>query len=306
MGAEKSRLFTILYLLLERKAVTAEELSQRLEVSVRTIYRDIDSLSAAGIPVYSTRGRGGGIRLLPGFSLDKTMLTQADQDDILTALRGFRSSLGEAGDSADDLLQRLSGLFQRERADWIDVDFSPWGGTDQRQKFQLLKQAIWEHRVIIFLYYNARGERSCRRARPLKLWYKGNAWYLSAFCLERQRVRTFKICRMQRLELTKEHFDLQETEHLEQESPYSGEEPPTVHLKLWFAPSAAYRLYDTFSPEEIHPVEDGSFTVDTTFPEDRWVYGFLLSFGPEVKVISPLSIQQALVRMARQLIALYL
>ena len=301
MGVEKGRLFTILYILLERESVTAEELSRRLEVSVRTIYRDIDSLSAAGIPVYSARGKGGGIRLLPGFSLDRAMLTRTDQDEILTAIRGLRSSLGEDGSS--DLLQRLSGLFQRERADWIDVDFSPWGGEDQRPKFQLLKQAILDRRVITFLYYNARGERHSRRAQPFKLWFKGSAWYLSAFCLERQSVRTFKICRIQQLELTEEFFDASRT--AVQEAPDSRSQLPAVQLELWFAPSVAYRLYETFSPEEISVNQDGSFSVRAAFPEDRWVYGFLLSFGPEVKVLSPVHIQRILAQMARQLLAYY-
>ena len=86
---KNSRLFEILYLLMEKRSITAGELAERLEVSERTIYRDIDALSAAGIPVFTQKGQGGGIRLMEQFILDKALLSQAQQDEILFALQAL-------------------------------------------------------------------------------------------------------------------------------------------------------------------------------------------------------------------------
>ena len=93
---KNSRLFEILYLLVEKRAVTAGELARRLEVSERTIYRDVDALSAAGIPVFTQKGQGGGIRLMDQFVLDKALLSQAQQDEILFALQAVLATGGAA------------------------------------------------------------------------------------------------------------------------------------------------------------------------------------------------------------------
>ena len=121
---KNSRLFEILYLLVEKRALTAGELAKRLEVSERTIYRDIDALSAAGIPVFTQKGQGGGIRLMDQFILDRTLLSQADQDEILFALQ---ATLATGGGTEGDTLARLSALFRRKGTDWLEVDFTGWG-----------------------------------------------------------------------------------------------------------------------------------------------------------------------------------
>ncbi len=121
---QTSRLFQIVYLLMERESVTARELARRFEVSERTIYRDVDALSAAGVPVYAARGRGGGIRLLPGFSLSRALLSPREQEQILAGLQSLQAS---GGMENGPLLQQLSAVFSRPQVDWIDVDFTRWG-----------------------------------------------------------------------------------------------------------------------------------------------------------------------------------
>lgn len=86
-----SRLFEIVYLLLDKKCITAQELADRFEVSARTIYRDIDTLSQAGIPVFASRGKGGGIRLMDNFILNKSVLSKEEQSSILSALHGMNA-----------------------------------------------------------------------------------------------------------------------------------------------------------------------------------------------------------------------
>ena len=132
---KNSRLFEILYLLVERRALTAGELAQRLEVSERTIYRDIDALSAAGIPVYTQKGQGGGIRLMDQFVLDRALLSQRQQDEILFALQAV---LAAGGGEGEETLARLSSLFHREGRDWLEVDFTGWGKYAARRNRRVL------------------------------------------------------------------------------------------------------------------------------------------------------------------------
>ena len=145
---KNSRLFEILYLLVERRALTAGELAQRLEVSERTIYRDIDALSAAGIPVYTQKGQGGGIRLMDQFVLDRALLSQRQQDEILFALQAV---LAAGSGEGEETLARLSSLFQREGRDWLEVDFTGWGsGPEEQESFRRMKEAILTRRPLSF------------------------------------------------------------------------------------------------------------------------------------------------------------
>jgi predicted DNA-binding transcriptional regulator YafY len=118
-----NRLFEIIYILLQKRSVSAKELSDHLGVSVRTIYRDIDVLSLAGIPVYTEQGKGGGISILPDFVLNKSLLSEQDQSEILTALQGL-SNVKTA--ETDRVLEKLSAIFNKTAVHWLEVDFSDW------------------------------------------------------------------------------------------------------------------------------------------------------------------------------------
>lgn len=175
-----NRLFQIIYLLLERGEMTASQLAERFEVSTRTIYRDVEALSQAGIPIYSTKGRGGGLGLLPGFVLDKSLLTKEEQNDILFALQSLQAT---GGTDSQEILSRLGSLFGDSAANWIDVDFSSWGsGPVERERFALLRQAIVGRRVLQFSYCGMSGQRTQRRVEPVKLRFKYGSWYLQGYC----------------------------------------------------------------------------------------------------------------------------
>lgn len=296
---QANRLFQIVYLLLERGTVTAEELAERFEVTRRTIYRDVDALSSAGIPVYCVKGRGGGVRLLPDFVLNKSVLTEGEQNEILFALQSLRATnAAEIG----PVLSRLSGLFRRESGDWIDVDFSRWGsGEAERQVFGLLKTAILEQRTAHFFYHSTSGERSERQVEPVKLCFKNSAWYLQAYCLERREFRTFKICRMDGVELTEDRFDRRLPPPIDPSEADSG---PMFEMELWFSERVAYRVCDEFGREAIQRAP-GGFRVRCRFPADRWVYGYLLSYGPDIRILSPPEARQALRAFAEQVAGLY-
>ena len=292
-----NRLFQIVYLLMERGNVTAKELAKRFEVTQRTIYRDIDALSAAGIPVYCVKGRSGGIRLLPDFVLSKSLLTEGEQNEILFALQSVKATnAAEIG----PVLSRLSGLFRRESSDWIEVDFSRWGsGAGEREVFSLLKTRILEQRAVRFLYFSSSGQKTERLAEPAKLQFKNNAWYLQAFCREKKAYRTFKISRMEQVGLTDERFERRlPVPPLEPEQAYCG---PLAEMELWFSEKVAYRLYDEFDRKDLKRIP-GGFLVRCTLPADRDMIGYLLSYGQEVRILSPPKARETLREMAEAVV----
>lgn len=282
-----SRLFEIVYILLDKKAVTARELADHFEVSVRTIYRDIDALSSAGVPVYANQGKGGGITLLDDFVLNKSVLSEQEQNDILVALQNLSATRYP---NIDFVLSRLSSLFKKKDLNWIEVDFSPWGSDEKhRKKFDLLKMAIVSNRVIMFDYFSKSGLKSSRRAEPVKLIFKDRAWYLIAFCCERKAYRTFRITRMSNVQVTDDVFDKKPPE--EQLSGFdNAPSEGSINLQLKISPVGAYRVYDDFYEEDITLNEDGSFTITTSMPGGDWIYNYLLSFGPILEEIKPQSL----------------
>lgn len=191
---QESRLFRIIYYLLDKGKSTAPELAEKFEVSVRTIYRDIDIISSMGIPVYAMQGKGGGITLLDNFVLDKSLLSTREKEQILMALQGI---IVTEPNNSDELLTKLGSLFQTKNTNWIEVDFSNWVKRNPSQDiFQLMKSAIFSRNVISFQYFSSNRESTKRRVEPLKLVFKSKDWYLYGFCLIRNDYRFFKLTRI--------------------------------------------------------------------------------------------------------------
>lgn len=281
-----SRLFEIVILLLDRETATAAELAGHFGVSSRTIYRDIEALSQAGIPVYATQGKNGGIRLMESYVMKKSLLSREEQSEIEAALQSLNAVGATQGEG---LLAKWRALFGKGGGDWVSVDFSDWSQLRQRE-LMLIKEAILQRKVLRFTYYGSTGERTEREAEPLQLWFKSRAWYVRAFCRLRGQERLFKLTRMKEVRLSGEDFVRRErAEPLP--AAEGGPPVPAVVLRLWIDGSQAYRVYDEFDESQINRQPDGHFLVSTAYPEDEWVYGFLLSFGPYLKVLSPARIR---------------
>ena len=290
---QESRLFRILYYLLDKGHATAPELAEKFEVSVRTIYRDVDAISSAGIPIYVTTGRNGGIQFLDDYVLNKTFFSDSEKLEILS---GLQSLSAVQYPEADTVLKKLGAIFQVGLTDWIDVDFSRWGSSAESENrlFRQLKQAILENCEIIFDYYNSTGDGSKRNVYPYKLIYKDKAWYLFAFCLSRNKNRLFRLSRIKNLFLTEVHFE-RKTDICQYNSvfPIPEEIGNLIDLELEFTLDVGYRLFDTLDDTAIIKHENG-YTVKLTLPENNWLYDFLMSFGDKVTIVRPKSIRQIL------------
>ncbi len=294
-----NRLFEIIYILLEKKTVTAKELAEHFGVSIRTIYRDIDVLSTANIPVYTNLGKGGGISLLEDFVLNKSLLTEEEQNQILFALQSMEKMSYQ---SEQKVLEKMSMIFQKSKANWIEVDLSSWGnGEERKQNFQLIEKAVLKRNVLEFVYYNSNGEKRKRQAEPLQIYFKSKDWYLKAFAREKQDYRLFKITRMKEIKILEETFEREVPEMLEKEPHFR-----IIKLVLEISQKQAYRVYDEFEEKQITKTPNGDFLVKVEFPETDWVYSYILSFGEDAKVIFPEFVKNKIKRKLRRSLGNYL
>ena len=283
---QESRLFRIVYYLLENGKATAPELAQKFEVSVRTIYRDIDAISSAGIPIYAAQGKGGGISILSDYTLEKSFLSEQEREPILMALQGIMATTGK---TSDELLTKLSGLFQMKYTKWIEVDFSDWvQGKPQQNTFDLIKNAIFQKKVISFCYFNSKGNNSKRNARPICLVFKSKDWYLYAFCLLRNDYRFFKLTRIRQVEMLSDTFT-QDFTPIKIEKQIHIEK--TITVKLKFDRRIAFRVYDEFT-DNITEDTQGNLYVQVNFPDNEILYSYLLSFAEYVEVLEPQCIRK--------------
>ena len=293
-----NRLFEIVYLLMDKKNMTAYELASHFEVSKRTILRDIDTLTMAGIPIYTMQGKGGGISIQDKFILNKTVITENEQQQILFALQGMTATQHIETES---ILSRLKSLFEKADSDWIEVDFSRWGNNaTDRAKFDSLKNALLNERAISFSYSSSCGETTDRKVYPLKLVFKSKSWYLQAFCLLKNDYRTFKISRMMNVKMLTDTFDNRAFPTPEIEPP-EYQSPHLIEVKLYFEPHVAYRVYDEFDEQHITKNEDGSFIVTMSLPNDYWLYDYILSFGAAIEVLEPQIVRDEILRQTEKI-----
>lgn len=277
-----NRLFEIVYILLDKKLVTAKELAEHFEVSTRTIYRDVETLSGAGIPIYMSKGKGGGITLLPEYVLNKAYLTNQEKEDILSSLNALKTV---GFDKKNATLNKFENLFGNRDTNWIEVDFGMWSdGEKEADLFSKIKNSILHRQVIRFHYISIKGENLLREIEPIKLIFKGMAWYIYGFCRLRMDYRFFKLKRIRELEVLNESFPMHQvnkmTEHTN--SKYNA---PEIKIKIKVAKIAAFRALDDYENCQIQP--DGSIIVELCLRDEDWVIDHFLSYGENLEVLEP-------------------
>ena len=290
-----NRLFEIIYLLLDKEKVTAKELAEHFEVSTRTVYRDIEDISAGGIPIYMSKGKNGGISLLPGYVLDRTVLSEEEKTDILSALQSL-NALDKS--SVEETLSKLSSFFGDNIQGYYEIDLNDWGNSIKEQ-FEKSKQAILSKKLLSFEYLSSLNKRSKRIVEPYKLWFKEKNWYLKAYCLNKNAMRIFRFSRMREVEILEEKFEprtLNLINNNEYQTPCRATE---VVMKV--DSDMEYRVLDEFFDKDVVQNKDGSFTVRMNYVEDAWLYGYILSFGSSAKVLSPPELQNTIQKILQKM-----
>jgi predicted DNA-binding transcriptional regulator YafY len=307
------RLLSIIILLLNRRMVQAKDLAEQFEVSIRTIYRDIEAINRAGIPIITYQGTNGGIGIAEGYRLERNVLTNDELVDIVTALRSIATSYGDKQHIR--LMEKINSVVPsshseefHSRTNRMLIDFSPWDGTKRLQsKLQLLKEAVDNCIISKFIYSNAQGEVSQRKVEPYTLILKGREWYLQAYCLEKEQFRLFKLKRMKELEIDPQTaFNRRELPTQDFTKTSSTCNTAMVEeIVLHFHHDARHLAEELFGIEELLPMEDGGWQVKKAYPEDEWLYRFILGFGHQVEVLKPAHLREIIASRAEKVTKIY-
>ncbi len=297
------RLIQIIFLLLSHESITAKALAEEFGVSTRTIYRDINILSVAGIPITSQKGYGGGLSLLEGFSLDKSYFTRAEQSNIIKALQILKSSNYP---DADKTLSKVAGLFSHTlQSQWLEIDFSYWGSPEkERNNITALERAVINKYVITFTYFNSELTITSQIVEPLKLIFKSHAWYLIGHSRRKNAIRTYKMSRIRDIRITDQLFDRQLPADFSLTPAYK-EEYNIPMFKLHFSEKIAYKVYDEFQEQYIKKLDDGTLEVTFRYQLSDWTFLYLLSFGEYVEIIEPVEARTILKEKAQKILSMY-
>lgn len=304
------RMLSITVMMLNRDRVTARELAEKFEVSIRTIYRDLQAIDQAGIPITSYSGNRGGYGIMDTFRIDRQYLTFDDIVSMVTTLRGINSTLENrkldlAIEKITNLIPKIKNDDFQEYSRKVVVDILPLGYTHrQKARIKDVHRAVIAQRLIELEYSNAKGECSRRTVEPLTLVFKGYAWYLFAYCRLKSDYRLFRLSRMREVTILSESFDRKPRSY-EDAFWTDPDSIRMVHLSLLFSREVRVQVEDYFEPEQIQYSEDGSMHVEVDFPEDAWVYSLILGFGEHVKVLSPPHIQKIIQEKAEKIKSVY-
>ncbi len=304
------RLVSIILILLDKKRISAQELAAMFEVSPRTIYRDIDAINMAGIPVRGTSGAGGGFEIMPGYKMDKKVFST---DDLSALLMGL-SSLSDImrGDEIIHALAKVRSFIPADRAKEIElkvsqicIDFSPWTGSRTIQPcIEMIKSALQESRLLSFAYIAHHGNKTARTVEPYQLVLKGSHWYLQGYCRKRNAFRLFRLSRMSNLQMQTEIFTPREMQKPQLNFDDIWEMLQT-RIKIRIHKSIMDRALDFCAYEDFSPDGDSHYIVQFPFIENEYHYNLLLSFGNKCECLEPLHIRAEIKRRIHTIAALY-
>ncbi len=278
------RLIGIITILLQKDKVTAPELAKRFEVSRRTINRDIEDISKAGIPIVTVQGSGGGISILDSYKMDKALLNDDELQAILSGLKGI-DSISKTSYLAK-MIEKLSTKDNHIQVDdSMIVDLSSHYQKPLTQKIDALKKAIHARRCVSFRYYYEKGE-SVRCIEPYRLIFKWSAWYVFGYCLDRKAYRLFKLNRLWDISILDQEFTPREipANALRFDDFFSSN---TIHLKAIFSESEKYRLIEEYGVDCYHVTEDGKLLLERDFASYDHMRSWIFSFGDKVTILEP-------------------
>lgn len=292
------RLIGILSILLQEEKTTAPELAEKFEVSRRTINRDIEDLCKAGIPIKTAQGSGGGISIMDGYRVDRTILTSRDMQMILAGLRSLDSVSGSRYyRQLMEKLQNGSSAFISGR-DSMLIDLSSWYKSSLAPKIEVIQNAIENRNLLEFRYYAPSGE-SNRTIEPYYLVFRWSSWYVWGWCAAREDFRLFKLNRMDGVSETDRGFD-----HRNVPMPDLSDEkifPGGIRVKALFTPDMKWRLVEEFGPHCFTEADDGRLFFTADYTDMNNLVSWLLTFGSKAEVLEPAEVRDRIRHIAEEM-----
>lgn len=296
------RLIGILSVLLQEDQVTAPYLAEKFEVSRRTINRDIEDLCKAGIPIRTSQGIGGGISIMDGYKMDRTILTSRDMQMILAGLRSLDSVSGSQyyGQLMEKIKAGSSELVSGSES--ILIDLSSWYKDALSAKIEMIQAAIEGKKIIRFNYY-APGGDSVREIEPYYLIFKWSSWYVWGWCKLRKDFRMFKLNRMVEITQTGEMVENREIPipDLSTERVFVGD----IKVKAVFDASMKWRLIEEFGPKSFQTQPDGTLLFEHEYKDKEGLIAWILTCRDKATVLEPASVREELRRITSNLAQKY-
>lgn len=292
------RLIGILSILLQKESVTAPELAAQFEVSRRTIARDIEDLCRSGIPIFTRQGINGGISIMDGYRIDRTLLTDTELNDILAGLRSLDSVNGtnRYGQLMEKLSAGSSDFMKGNQA--ILIDLSSWYKDSLAPKIALIRKSIDDQLSLTFDYYSPSGE-SKRTIEPYYLIFRWTSWYVWGWCTTRKDYRLFKLNRMNHICENSEPFIRREAPlpDLRTERIFPG----GIRVKALFSPDCKWRLIEEFGPDCFSETADGNLLFHADYTDKENLISWLLTFGSRVNLLEPVEIRQEILDIIKKM-----
>lgn len=304
------RLVSIIMILLDKKRIGAQALADMFEVSPRTIYRDVDTINMAGIPVRSTSGVGGGFEIMPEYKVDKKVFSA---DDLSALLMGLSSLSGMVrGDELVHALAKVRSFIPADRAkdielkaNQINIDLSLWMGNGNIQSnLEIIKAAMQESRLLTFEYIAHHGNKTARTAEPYQLVLKSSHWYLQGYCHKREAYRLFRLSRMSNLQMQEETFTPRKYQkpQLDFDNILTNMQ---TKIKIRIHKSVMDRVLDFCAYEDFLPDGDAHYIVSFPFIENEYHYGILFSFGDKCECLEPPHVRAEMKRRIQEIAMIY-
>jgi len=304
------RLVSIIMILLDKKRIGAQELADLFEVSPRTIYRDIDAINMAGIPVCSIPGVGGGFEIMQEYKMDKKVFSADDLSALLMGLSSLSNIV--RGDELVHALAKVRSFIPADRAKEIElkvnqicIDLSPWTGNSRIQPYlEIIKSALQENRLLSFEYIAHHGNKTARTVEPYQIVLKSSHWYLQGYCQKRYDFRLFRLSRMADLQMQEKAFVPRDYQKPVLDFAEMLETMQTK-IKIRIHQSVMDRVLDYCSYEDFSPDGDDHYLVSFPFIENEYHYDILLSFGDKCECLEPLHIRTEMKRRIHDIASLY-
>ncbi|MBC2138909.1 helix-turn-helix transcriptional regulator [Listeria innocua] len=304
------RLMSIVLILLDKERISAQELADRFEVSLRTIYRDIDAIDLAGVPIRSTPGVGGGFEIMPAYKMDSKVFSTADLSAILMGLSSLSNMV--RGDELINALAKIKSFIPADRAKEIElkanqiyIDLSQWTGNNNIQPHvEIIKVALQENKLLTFEYIAHQGNKTVRIVEPYQLVMKSSHWYLYGYCQNRNDFRLFRLSRMSGLQILEDTFTLRDFQkpQLEMEDIIAVMQ---IEIKIRIHQSIIDRVLDYCSYENFYSDGEEHYIVSFPFIENEYHYDILLSFGDKCECLEPLHVREKMKRRIYDIVSIY-
>ncbi len=304
------RLISIIMILLDKERVGAQELADIFEVSPRTIYRDIDAINMAGIPVRGASGVGGGFEIMQNYKVDKKVFSTTDLSAILMGLSSLSNMI--RGSELINALAKVKSFIPADQAKDIElkanqiyIDLSPWMGSINIQPYlEIIKTALQESKLVSFDYADRYGNKTARTAEPYQLVLKSSHWYLQGYCHKRNAFRLFRLSRISNLQMNEETFTPREYQKPQLDFADILASMQTK-IKIRIHSSVMDRVLDYCTYEDLSPDGNEHYIVNFPFIENEYYYNVLLSFGDKCECLEPLHIRTEMKRRLYNIAAIY-